>query len=128
MAHKIGGIWHLTHGEANAILLPYVIDYNRKKTDRYDQLEKELGVEDIAEEVRKLNAQVGISATIRDGKNTIITEEEFLAHLDTMSENAFADACTLTNSRETSAEDIKKIYKAAFYGEKVDFQSKCGFA
>lgn len=121
MAHKIGGIWHLTHGEANAILLPYVIDYNRKKTDRYDQLEKELGVEDIAEEVRKLNAQVGISATIRDGKNTIITEEEFLAHLDTMSENAFADACTLTNPRETSAEDIKKIYKAAFYGEKVDF-------
>ena len=121
MAHKIGGIWHLTHGEANAILLPYVIDYNRKKTDRYDQLEKELGVEDIAEEVRKLNAQVGISATIRDGKNTIITEEEFLAHLDTMSENSFADACTLTNPRETSAEDIKKIYKAAFYGGKVDF-------
>ena len=121
MAHKIGGIWHLTHGEANAILLPYVIDYNRRGTDRYALLEKELGVEDIAEEIRKLNAKVGISATIKDGKNTPITEADFLARLDVMSKNAFKDACTLTNPRETSAEDIKKIYTAAFYGEKVTF-------
>ena len=38
-----------------------------------------------------------------------------------MSENAYKDACTLTNPRETSASDIKKIYKASFYGEKIDF-------
>ena len=40
MAHKIGGIFHLTHGEANAIMLPYIIDYNRKSTDKYDKIEK----------------------------------------------------------------------------------------
>lgn len=121
MAHKIGGIFHLTHGEANAILLPYIIDYNRKSTDRYDLLENILGIDDIAEEIRKLNEAVGISQNIKDGKNTIIEEDKFLEVLDTMSENAFKDACTLTNPRKTSAEDIKKIYKAAYYGEKVDF-------
>lgn len=121
MAHKIGGIFHLTHGEANAIMLPYIIDYNRKSTDKYDELEKLLCIDDIAEEIRKLNASVGISANIKDGKNTVIEEKDFEEVLDQMSKNAFADACTLTNPRETSAEDIKKIYKAAYYGEKIDF-------
>ena len=121
MAHKIGGIFHLTHGEANAIMLPYIIDYNRKSTDKYDELEKMLGIDDIAEEIRKLNKEVGLSANIKDGQNTIIKEDEFLEVLDKMSENAFKDACTLTNPRETSAEDIKKIYKASYYGERVDF-------
>ncbi|MGO3017939.1 MAG: iron-containing alcohol dehydrogenase [Anaerococcus sp.] len=121
MAHKIGGIFHLTHGEANAIMLPYIIDYNRKSTDKYDELEKLLGIDDIAEEVRKLNKAVGITSTIKDGKNTVIEEDKFKEVLDTMSQNAFKDACTLTNPRETSAEDIKKIYNAAYYGEKIDF-------
>lgn len=121
MAHKIGGIFHLTHGEANAIMLPYIIDYNRKETDKYDKIEEILGIDDLAEEIRKLNKEVGISANIKDGKNTIISEEAFLAHLDLMSENAFKDACTLTNPRKTSADDIKKLYKASYYGEKVDF-------
>lgn len=121
MAHKIGGVFHLTHGEANAIMLPYIIDYNRKSCDKYEKLERILGVEDIAEEIRKLNEKVGIAQCIKEGENTVISEEDFLNHLDAMSENAFKDACTLTNPRETSASDIKKIYKASFYGEKIDF-------
>lgn len=121
MAHKIGGIYHITHGEANAIMLPYIIDYNRKETKRYDELEKLIGVDDIAEEVRKLNSAVGIADCIKNGKNTIIEEENFLSVLDKMSENAFKDACTLTNPRNTSAEDIKKIYSASYYGEKINF-------
>lgn len=121
MAHKIGGIFHLTHGEANAIMLPYIIDYNRKACDKYEVIETILGVDNLAEEVRKLNAAVGITANIKDGKNTIIEEKDFLDVLDKMSENAFKDACTLTNPRQTSPEDIKKIYYAAYYGEKVDF-------
>ena len=121
MAHKIGGVFHLTHGEANTIMLPYIIDYNRKSTDRYEDIEKFLGVEDIAEEIRKLNKEIGFASNIKDGMNTVIPEDEFLKHLDEMSEKAFKDACTLTNPRETSPEDIKKIYKCAYYGEKVDF-------
>ena len=121
LAHKIGGEFGITHGEANAILLPYIIDYNRKSTSKYDRLEAILGVDDVAEMVRGMNQKVGISATFKDGKNTPIAEDDFLKVLDRMSKNAFKDACTLTNPRETSPEDIKKIYHAAYYGEKVDF-------
>lgn len=121
MAHKIGGIFHLTHGEANAMMLPYIIDYNRKETNRYDVLEKILHVDNMADVVCDLNKKVGIAPTIREGKNTVIPEEDFLKVLDEMSENAFKDACTLTNPRKTSPEDIKKIYQAAYYGKEIDF-------
>jgi alcohol dehydrogenase class IV len=51
LAHKIGGEFGITHGLANAILLPYIIDYNRKATDKFEKLEKELGIENISEEI-----------------------------------------------------------------------------
>lgn len=121
MAHKIGGIFHLTHGEANAIMLPYIIQYNKKATDKYEVIEKLLKIDSIEDEIWKLNEKVGITKSIKEGKNTIIEENDFEKVLDIMSKNAFEDACTLTNPRDTSPEDIKKIYKAAYYGEEVDF-------
>lgn len=121
MAHKIGGIFHLTHGEANAIMLPYIIQYNKKSTNKYKELEELLGIENIEKAIWELNKKVGISDSIQSGKNTIIEEEDFVKVLDKMSKNAFEDACTLTNPRETSPEDIKKIYECAYYGRKVDF-------
>ena len=121
MAHKIGSEFHLTHGEANAIMLPYIINYNRKETDRYSKLEGALGIDDIAKAVSALNRKVGITRTIQEGKNTVIAEDKFLKVLDLMSERAFNDACTLTNPRKTSPADIKKIYLAAYYGKEIDF-------
>ena len=121
MAHKIGGIFHLTHGEANAIMLPYIIQYNKKSTNKYKELEELLGIENIEKAIWELNKKVGISDSIQSGKNTIIEEKDFIKVLDKMSKNAFEDACTLTNPRETSPEDIKKIYECAYYGRKVDF-------
>ena len=121
LAHKIGGEFGVTHGEANAILLPYIIDYNRRGTEKYTRLEGILGLKDIAELVRHLNLQVGITSTFQAGRNTVIKEADFNRVLDRMSENAFNDACTLTNPRKTSPADVKKIYTAAYYGTKVDF-------
>ena len=121
MAHKIGGEFHLTHGEANAIMLPYIINYNRKETDRYSKLEGALGIDDIAKAVSALNRKVGITRTIQEGKNTVMAEEKFLKGLELMSGSAVNEACTLTNPRKTSAADIKKIYLAAYYGKEIDF-------
>lgn len=118
MAHKIGGELGLTHGLANAILLPYVISYNRKATDKVDFIEKELGVEDFADAVFELNQKVGIKAGFKDYEEDYgYTEEKFLEILDELSKNAYADPCTLTNPRETSPEDIKELFKKSYYGE-----------
>lgn len=116
-AHKIGGEFGITHGLANAILLPYIIEYNSKKTDKFKELEKQLEVSDLVAAIKELNAKVGIPETLKEVKEVEITKEKLNEVLDRMSENAFADPCTLTNPRESSAEDVKKIYECAFYGK-----------
>jgi alcohol dehydrogenase class IV len=121
MAHKIGGRFHLTHGEANAVILPYVIDYNRRVTPKYARLEGELGIDDLAVAVRNLNERVGLSADLGSGRNTVIAEADFRTALSEMSRLAFEDGCTLTNPRKTSPEEIEQLFVAAYYGKPVDF-------
>lgn len=119
MAHKIGGEFGITHGLANAILLPYIVDYNKKSTDKYKLIEKELGVEDLSEALRALNISVGIPNTLKEIDEVEISEEKFNEVLKRMSKNAFEDPCTLTNPGESCIEDIERIYKAAFYGNVI---------
>ena len=116
LAHKIGGEFGITHGLANAILMPYIIEYNQKSTDKFTKIENSLGIKNIVEELKALNLKVGIPLTLKEVTEVEITEEKFLEVLDRMSENAFNDPCTLTNPRQSSPEDVKEIYKAAFYG------------
>lgn len=116
LAHKIGGEFDMTHGLANAILLPYIIEYNQKSTDKYSEIEKQLEITDLVASIRDLNSQVGIPNTLKEVTEVEITEEKFLAVLDRMSQNAFEDPCTLTNPRVPTVEEVKAIYTAAFYG------------
>jgi alcohol dehydrogenase class IV len=119
MAHKIGGEFGVTHGLANAILLPYVIAYNRKNSDKYAYGEKILGIEDLAAEVKRLNVEMAIPACFKDCTEVEFSEKKFLEVLDRMSKNAFADPCTLTNPGKPSAEDVKMLYEAAYYGKDI---------
>ncbi|GMQ61133.1 iron-containing alcohol dehydrogenase [Vallitalea maricola] len=116
LAHKIGGELGITHGLANAILLPYIVEYNMKATDKFAEIEKQLEINDLVSELKELNKKVGIPTTLKEVTEVEMTEEKFNEVLDRMSKNAFADPCTLTNPRQSSAEDVKEIYKAAFYG------------
>lgn len=117
LAHKIGGEFGITHGLANAILMPYIVDYNRKGTDKVEKLEKQLGIDCLTEALQALNKQVNIPLTLREVTEVEITEEKFNEVLERMSKNAFEDPCTLTNPRKSSPEDVRKIYECAFYGK-----------
>ena len=117
LAHKIGGEFGLTHGLANAILMPYIIDYNRKATNKIEKLEKDLKIDSITEEIQKLDTRLNIPLTLKDVKEVAIPEDKFLEVLDRMSKNAFEDPCTSTNPRQSSVEDVRKIYECAFYGK-----------
>ena len=117
LAHKIGGEFGVTHGLANAILMPYIIEYNRQFTDAYDKVEKTLGIANIAEAVRELNAKLGIPATFKECDEVDFSEAKFTAVLDRMSANALADPCTLTNPGTPTVEDVKAIYTVAYYGK-----------
>ncbi len=116
LAHKIGGEFGITHGLANAILLPYIVEYNKKATDKFAEIEKQLGVSDLVETLKELNTKLGIPNNLKEVTEVEITEEKFKEVLDRMSKNAFEDPCSLTNPRTPSSEDVKAIYEAAFYG------------
>ena len=116
MAHKIGGEFGVTHGLANAILLPYIIAYNRKVSDKYAYAEKILEISDLDKEVQQLNKQMNIPTCFKDCTEVDFSEAKFLEVLDRMSQNAFEDPCTLTNPGKPCVEDVKKLYTAAFYG------------
>ena len=116
LAHKIGGELGITHGLANAILLPYIVEYNMKSTDKFAEIEKQLEIDDLVVALKELNKKVGIPTTLKEVTEVDITEEKFNEVLDRMSKNAFADPCSLTNPRQSNADDVKEIYKAAFYG------------
>ncbi len=117
LAHKIGGEFGITHGLANAILMPYIVDYNRKGTDKITKLEKDLGIENLTDALKGLSKQVNIPLTLKEVTEVEISEAKFLEVLERMSKNAFDDPCTLTNPRNSSPEDVKKIYECAFYGK-----------
>jgi Alcohol dehydrogenase, class IV len=116
LAHKIGGEFGITHGLANAILMPYIIDYNRKATNKVEELEKQLGIENLTVTIQDLNKRLNIPLTLKEVDEVEINEKEYLEVIDRMSKNAFGDPCTLTNPRQSSPEDVKKIYECAFYG------------
>lgn len=128
MAHKIGGVFHVPHGCANAILLPSVIEFNSKVCEeRYAKIASVLGLDGNDEKqltkslvnlIRDLNKKLNIPATFKEYG---VDEKELLDNLSFMSKNAVKDACTLTNPRKVTPEEIEKIYKASFYGEEVNF-------
>lgn len=138
MAHKIGASFHVTHGRANAILLPFTIKYNGTKPDklstwpkynyyradeRYQELAKTLGlkadtVEEGVESYRKacgmLGAKVGIKMNF---KSQGINEEEYLNALDELAYLAYEDQCSPSNPRVPLVNDMKEIMKEAYYTE-----------
>jgi acetaldehyde dehydrogenase/alcohol dehydrogenase len=138
MAHKLGGMYHLPHGLANALLIGEVIRYNatdapRKQTAfpqyeypnakaRYARVANYLGlggetdderVERLVEAVEYLKRQLDIPATIAEAG---VEEEEFLAQLDELAELAFDDQCTGANPRYPLMEEIKGLLVNAYYG------------
>ncbi|KZN96506.1 MULTISPECIES: iron-containing alcohol dehydrogenase [Aeribacillus] len=128
LSHKSGPTFNIAHGCANAIYLPYVIQFNRKVVeDRYASIAERLGlkgennkelVDSLISWIRDLNQNMNIPNTLQEYG---VSEEMFHAHVDEMAVNAVKDPCTSTNPRETSVEEMKKLYIAALYGLDVNF-------
>ena len=119
MSHQIGGTFGVPHGCANAILMPNVVRFNSKGTDKYEDLAALFGkttAEDFAVEIETLRSSVGNPASFREAG---VDENAWNEKLDTMVENALKDPCTLFNPIQPDAADIKAIYEACFEGVSV---------
>ncbi len=117
MAHPLGALYDTPHGIANAIILPVVMEYNAPATgEKYRDIAVAMGVEGVKDmtieearraaidAVKKLAADVGIPSDLKD----IVKRED----LDFLSQSAYDDACRPGNPRETSVEEIKKLYES----------------
>jgi len=138
MAHKLGAFHHLPHGVANALMIEQVLRFNAAEIPtkmgtfsqydhphtlaRYAEVADYLGIhggtdeeklEALIERINDLKEQVGIKKTIRDYG---IDEQDFLARLDDMTEQAFDDQCTGANPRYPLMSEIRKMYLNAYYG------------
>ncbi len=129
MAHAVGAKFHIPHGKANAVLLPYVMGFNAGCFDEltenailYARIARLIKVDsqsvrqsalNLIRTVKKFNENMGMPVNI---KSLGISKEEFKAELDAMAEAALKDKCTATNPRKCSIEDIKKIYTHSYFG------------
>ena len=140
MAHKTGAAYtgdHIIHGCANAMYLPKVIKYNSKNAEaaeRYAEIASFIGlsgattegkVDALIAELRSMNDQLDIPKNY--GKSgvkadvSVIDEKEFLEKLPEVAKNAIADACTGSNPRQPSQEEMEKLLKACYYDTEIDF-------
>ncbi len=121
LAHQLGGIFHIPHGMADAILLPYVIEFNQKNeiaAQKYKKVAKRIGKNNIVKAIKDLNEKLNIPFSLSD---LDLEEKEFNEKLDLMAKRAIADGCTKTNPRKANIDQMKRIYIHAFKGEQVDF-------
>ncbi|MEK6200814.1 MAG: iron-containing alcohol dehydrogenase [Desulfobulbaceae bacterium] len=120
IAHQIGGMFGVPHGRANAILMPNVIRFNSRDTDKYRLLAQALGketAEDFAREIESLRQSVGIENSFKAYGIDPKTWEE---KLDVMVQNAMDDPCTGTNPRKPTLEEMKRIFESCFSGEALN--------
>ena len=145
MAHKTGAAFadygaHIIHGAANAMYLPKVIKFNAKDPEakkRYGVIADymKLGGNNDDEKVdlliaylRKMNDELNIPHCIKNYgadsypvENGFVPEEVFLERLHDVAANAILDACTGSNPRQPSQEEMEKLLKCCYYDTDVDF-------
>lgn len=145
MAHKTGAAFedygaHIIHGAANAMYLPKVIAFNAKDPvalARYGKIADimQLGGKDDKEKVqllikalRKMNDELNIPHCIKNygadsypTEQGFVPEEVFLSRLHDIAVNAIADACTGSNPRQPSVDEMEKLLKCCYYDTEVDF-------
>ena len=145
MAHKTGAVFgdlgaHIIHGAANAMYLPKVIAFNAKDETakkRYAKIADVIGLSGNSDDekvkalityVRGLNDKLNIPHCIKNygadsypTEQGFVPEQVFLERLHDIAVNAVADACTGSNPRQPSVEEMEKLLKCCYYDTEVDF-------
>ena len=147
MAHKTGAVFadygaHIIHGAANAMYLPKVIAFNAKDATakkRYGVIVDYMGIADKGDSddvkvekliafLRGMNDQLNIPHCIKNyGADSysceqgFVPENVFLERLPEIAKNAILDACTGSNPRQPSQEEMEKLLKCCYYDTEVDF-------
>lgn len=132
MAHTLGGHFHIPHGRANAVLLPYVMSYNcgcrtglTPVAERFAKMAKVMWLDNGSSRqsafstiraTKQLIKKLNIPSCIRD---LGIPEKDFMEALDEMVDAAMADSCTATNPRVPTKEELRELFIEAYKGRGI---------
>ena len=131
-AHAIGAHYHIPHGKACAIMMPYVIRFNSKNQNaainyarisrliKMDTAGMTQSVLNLIDTIFKFNKELGIPTTLKEAG---VGLEEFKEDLDAMVESAMNDTCTKTNPRVCSKEEMRKLFIDAYFGDKIKLRN-----
>ena len=126
----LGARFHIPHGRANGILLPYVMSFNAGCSEtltptakRYAQISRLLGLEsssvrqsalNLIRTARRYVEKLNVPSTIQAAG---VSAADFEAAVDEMAQAAVADRCTATNPRACTVEEVAQLYRKAYTGK-----------
>lgn len=124
IAHAVGALWHLPHGLANAIILPYVVEFNGQDEDTQDLFNRLLGnigipnisgnaAEVLFNSITMLNREINIPQGLQDQG---VDEAEFMAKKSEIIAKAKVDICTQTNPIKPTDEQWSALLDTVYYG------------
>ena len=123
MGHVLGAVFHIPHGRAVGICLPYTVEFAAQESPEC--------FVDLAGLLGPGVAQRGLAASIRDLCRTVgnpvsvaetgVEREAYHAQLDKLVEDAFNDTQIITALRSPSYEELRQLFEAVYEGHPVDF-------
>ncbi len=131
LGHSLGAVFHLPHGRAVSLFLPYTVQFNVRgdQPTRYGAISRFLGLPATDEQqgasslvsaIRDLERQVGQPLSIREALPDL-THDEFAGQLDKLVDNAEMDATIIASTRDLTADDTRRLFEYAFEGKDVNF-------
>jgi alcohol dehydrogenase class IV len=131
LGHSLGAVFHIPHGPAVSLFLPYTIQFNARgdQPTRYAEMARFLGLPaadegegaaSLVRAIRDLERQVDQPLSIRQALPEV-TPGEFAARLDKLVDNAEMDATICASVRNLTTEDTRRLFEYAYEGKNIDF-------
>ncbi len=130
LGHVLGATFHVPHGCAVALYLPYTVEFIAAETpERFAHLacevgaaapdgDPELAARALAERLRELYRQLGRPTRVAD---LDVAREAYEEQIEKLVEDAFNDTQMITATRTPSFDELAQLYRYAYEGKRVDF-------
>jgi len=128
MGHSLGAVFHVPHGRAVGLFLPYTIEFvGEAMAERYADIVRFVGISPaspqeavplLASKIRDLARSIKQPLSLQEAG---LSEEQFMAGLPKLIENAESDACLVLNARIPDSAELERLFRYAFEGKAIDF-------
>ncbi|WP_242850118.1 iron-containing alcohol dehydrogenase [Clostridium polynesiense] len=117
IAHTFGAEYNIPHGLANAIVLPYVIEFNSRNKatkDRYEQLAHYAGIPSLLQGILDLRKRIEIPSAMKD---VVPNDKDVLDRIDLLVEKSLGDVCTPSTPVKPTEEELRSLILKVYFGE-----------